>query len=399
MTQPWNHTRAPSKARIRVAIAVSHPIQHFCPLYAFLAQDPRLDVMVIFGVTTGSGDYFDSDFHTTINTGVQGDLKKFDHSFVLDTDDLEAEQNISPVPVWRMLNEFEPDIVVVYGLHRRSSRWAWLWSCIKRRPIAYISDSEDRGLRKRSRSSIQKAKFVFSLTSRMLAVGDANTEFYRTRGVQTSKISLVPFPIDRLRYEKAYAKRQQLRVNLRKSLGLESQFVLMTCGKLIGRKRQRDVISAVATLDSQNCAVLLVGSGEDEASLLQAGHDLGVRVIVTGFVNPHELPSYYFASDVYVHPSDFDPHPLAISEAIYCGLPVLVSDHVGSSGPTDDVQPGVNGQVFRMGDISDLASYLRVWADDNHKLIDFGRASRRVSLRRQEMAYEGFANVLVGLVQ
>ena len=60
----------------------------------------------------------------------------------------------------------------------------------------------------------------------------------------------------------------------------------------------------------------------------------------------------YCAADVYVHCSDNEPHSLAITEAIYCGLPVVLSDRCGSYGPTDDVQPGINGFVYRCGDVA-----------------------------------------------
>ena len=69
-------------------------------------------------------------------------------------------------------------------------------------------------------------------------------------------------------------------------------------------------------------------------------------------------PKYYAAADIYIHPSSFDPHPLAISEALYCGLPVIASDRLGSIGPTDDVQVDRNGWVFPNGDVEELSKVL-----------------------------------------
>ena len=39
--------------RIRLAIVVSHPIQHFCPMYRSIAADPRVDLLVIFAEERG----------------------------------------------------------------------------------------------------------------------------------------------------------------------------------------------------------------------------------------------------------------------------------------------------------------------------------------------------------
>jgi len=94
------------------------------------------------------------------------------------------------------------------------------------------------------------------------------------------------------------------------------------------------------------------------AKLEDLAKPLGEAVKMPGFIGVDELPEFYVASDVYAHPSMGDPHPLAISEALYCSLPVVVSDQVGSIGPTDDVQNGKNGWVYRTGDIATLAAIL-----------------------------------------
>ena len=88
----------------------------------------------------------------------------------------------------------------------------------------------------------------------------------------------------------------------------------------------------------------------------------------------------YCAADVYVHCSDNEPHSLAITEAIYCGLPVVLSDRCGSYGPTDDVQPGINGFVYRCGDVSDLSRCI-VTRSKNMSMHGWLRP-RRVSAER-----------------
>jgi len=88
------------------------------------------------------------------------------------------------------------------------------------------------------------------------------------------------------------------------------------------------------------------------------------------------LPKYDVAADIYVHPSSLDPHPLAISEALYCSLPVVVSDRVGSIGPTDDVQEGKNGWVYGNGDVAALSAILVKLIDDPGLRESAGKASR-----------------------
>ena len=80
----------------------------------------------------------------------------------------------------------------------------------------------------------------------------------------------------------------------------------------------------------------------------------------TGFIKVQDLPGCYAASDFYIHPSTFEPHSIAVSEAIYMGCPVIVSDKCGSYGKSDDVQEGKNGFVFSSENIEELIDAMRL---------------------------------------
>jgi glycosyltransferase involved in cell wall biosynthesis len=165
--------------------------------------------------------------------------------------------------------------------------------------------------------------------------------------------------------------------------------VLLTVGKLLPRKRQADLVRFSNSLQGQrdDVTVLLAGSGPEEASLRTSAHRHGPGgVVFAGFVPPRCLAEYYCAADIYVHCSDNEPHSLAISEAIYCGLPVVVSDRCGSYGPTDDVQPGLNGRVYCCGDVSDLS---RCISDVLHGDVRarMGEASSRIGRTHQAVAH------------
>ena len=108
-----------------------------------------------------------------------------------------------------------------------------------------------------------------------------------------------------------------------------------------------------------------------------------IRIEFAGFVDPVQLPKYYAASDIYIHPSKVDPHPLAISEAIYMGCPVIVSDRCGSYGINDDVQEGQNGLVYKWGNIVQLKNSIMKLATDNQLRNDFGNYSHEIAVESQ----------------
>nr|MDT0666534.1 glycosyltransferase family 4 protein [Micromonospora sp. DSM 115978] len=148
----------------------------------------------------------------------------------------------------------------------------------------------------------------------------------------------------------ALLKRTDHRVAVRSDLGLPSDAVLgLFVGKLVARKRPMDLVAAVRamTLSDQAgppLAVLVAGDGQLRRELDEAAAGLEGAVQLLGFTDPERLAELYAAVDFYVHPSERDPHPLAIKDAVLCGLPVVTTDQVGSVGMTDDVRPGRNGR-------------------------------------------------------
>jgi glycosyltransferase involved in cell wall biosynthesis len=88
-----------------------------------------------------------------------------------------------------------------------------------------------------------------------------------------------------------------------------------------------------------------------------------------------------------------------VSEAIFMGLPVIVSDRCGSYGTDDDVRPGVNGFVYPCGKAAILADYLmRLFRDEDLRL-EMGDASHRIGSEQQSITYERLPRTLLTLLQ
>ena len=77
---------------------------------------------------------------------------------------------------------------------------------------------------------------------------------------------------------------------------------------------------------------------------------------ILGFVNDSQLPGTYKAADLFVLPSEYDPCPLVIPEAMFSGLPVLLSDAV--IGRLEMIDPGKSGYPYPCGNADALAALL-----------------------------------------
>lgn len=377
--------------RLRLAVVVSHPIQHFCPLYAAIARSGRVEVIVLFASRSGIERYRDRDFGLDVQWGA-GLLDGFESRFLPGAEtrgDLTRSLDCAELP--GVLNDIAPDAVLVYGffhgISRRAIRWARRW----RRGVLLIADSEllyPRGPMTRLRKALTVPFFLRSVDV-FLSVGDCNEDYYRHYGADPSRFIRCPFPVDEPLFDAAWRRRAELRREVRAKYGLgEEDVVVLGAGKLTERKRFMDAVLAVSRVAAESPTLpirfLLAGDGPERKKMEAAvGLKDAARVVWAGFVPPEELVALYHASDMLVHPSAADPHPLVTVEAVAAGLPVVVSDRVGSVGPSDDVRPGVNGESFPVGDVVALARIIRRLAENASLRRRYGSASREIFAGRR----------------
>ncbi len=106
----------------------------------------------------------------------------------------------------------------------------------------------------------------------------------------------------------------------------------------------------------------IVGSGELDNRLKQMAAD---NIIFKGFVPNENLPQIYSTHDIFILPSVYEPWGLVVDEAIYWGLPVIVSDVVGCSVDMV-VNPGT-GVVFKSNDTASFVAAVNEIEDNYNK--------------------------------
>ena len=330
--------------RPRLALIVSHPIQHFCPMYRQIAADGRIDLLVLF-VESGAQPRFDAHFSRTLNW--QPDiLEGYPHRI------LAAPAAQRRKAVLAALETFAPDAIYVHGYALSYLRSAILWANRRNIPVLMATDSELKHTRPWHVRAFKRL-FLPRLLSRIdlfLTVGDENERYFAHYGVPTSRFLRTPFSIDSEAFDCVLAERDRVRNKVRAQLNVSPEAtVILTVGKLIPRKQQAHIVQAMRTVlasSTRSAVLLLAGDGPDRVALEALARPLGEAIKFLGFIEVDRLPEYYVAADLYVQSSNFDPHPLAVSEALYCGLPVIASDRIGSIGPSDDLQEGRTGWAY-----------------------------------------------------
>ncbi|GHD14232.1 glycosyltransferase [Tianweitania populi] len=355
--------------RQRLAIVVSHPIQHFVPLYRALAARSDITLKVFFATRIGVDRTFDAE----MNTAYAWDgnlLDGYDHAFLDEADRIKqvSFRGVNNPSIAAALREFEPTAVLIYGYAQLTALRALTWSRLHRVPVLMAGDGDAVPRSKNTRALFRSAflRLLMSQVSAVLAVGDQNETFWDKMGVSAAKRFRSPFSIDETIYRHAQANRAALRSATRRRFGIaDAAFVFLSVGKLSARKRAADLLAASVRIKTDRPVHLLFcGDGSERATLTQMAAEAKVPSSFSGFVNLDRLPAAYCAADTLVIPSGHDPHPLVGSEACAIGLPLIVSDRVGLIGDSDIAQPGFNALTYPCGDVDALAAAMQRLLDD-----------------------------------
>ncbi len=197
-------------------------------------------------------------------------------------------------------------------------------------------------------------------------------------GWRTSAVDVVPNALLRTIDQVDQSKRELLRQELRRELGIPADaFIALTVARLHVQKSHEVVIAAAATLASRHPRVHFVWAGTGEiqdqlqAQVLERGlrkriHMLGHRTDVVELLLP--------AADAFVLPSQFEGMPFAALEAMAAGLPGVLSD----IGPHREIATDrLEALLIPVGDSDALANAIERLLADPSASAAMGAAARR----------------------
>lgn len=156
----------------------------------------------------------------------------------------------------------------------------------------------------------------------------------------------------------------------------EDPFIICYIGRLAKGKGLEILIKAFSTLRTRTERFngLIVGNGELKTSLIKQVNQLRLQTHVSFVGEVDDVVPFYHQSHVFVLPSFSEGMPLALLEAMACGVCVVATnvggivDILGTPEQDDPTEQGYrvckNGIVFTPGDDSALSSILLVLMND-----------------------------------
>lgn len=162
---------------------------------------------------------------------------------------------------------------------------------------------------------------------------------------------------------------------------LEEKIILISSGRLVNERKAFDhVIKAISRIIEKNPSIKLeyriAGIGKDLESLKSLALSLNVQdyVFFDGWLEPQELTGFYNLGDIYVHPAKYEPYGVAVLEAMASGLAIIGSNNTGAI--VDRIDHGVNGFIFKTGNINELKERISDLINDKELLLCFKERSR-----------------------
>lgn len=255
---------------------------------------------------------------------------------------------------------------------------AWLASRVSRLPYLCWAHGEELIHAGSSRELTFWLKRVHRDASALIA-NSQNTAGLLTRmGAPADRIHVVHPGVDVDRYRPDRGQAAELRARLLSG----ADVLLLTVGRLQRRKGHDVVLQALSSLVTHRPRVryVIVGDGEERARLESMAITLGLGSHVTfvGKVESSDLPHYYAAADIFVHPNrieggDLEGFGMVFLEAAAMELPTVGGD---SGGAPEAIQRDVTGRLVSGTDVRELAYVLAGLIDNPSQRRAMGAAGR-----------------------
>lgn len=270
----------------------------------------------------------------------------------------------TPLRLRRALKAFQPDII--HTMHFSANYHGRLASIGLGRPVlTHIHNikHEKKHFRKLADKALSRLTTAYIGVSR--AVNEVIQSDHNRAGVP---VHLLYNAIDPRIFD-AYTQLPE------SDLGKPGTARILAVGRYVPQKNMDKLIQAVKILKDEglDVSLLLVGEGGERPYFesLRQGLGLEDRVVLTGFRN--DVASFYHAADIFAMPSAFEGFLIAQLEAMYCGLPCIISEHV----PAKEI--ALEASLICATDAGDIAEKIRRLLDDRAVYNQLKAAALRIS--------------------
>ncbi len=201
-------------------------------------------------------------------------------------------------------------------------------------------------------------------------------------GVKKDKLKIVWPGIDLSRFYPRNIKKDKI-------------FRICYSGMLTLRKGFQYLLKALDELALPELELLIAGGSSDSVC-----HDMleyyKKRIKIEQWKGGDHVEDYR-RSDILVHPSLEDGWGLVVSEAVACGLPVVVTEHTGAK---DIVEEGINGFIIPAADVEAIKEKILLLYDNRDLISKMSQAAvKKRDILDQDITAKNFFDECARLIE
>jgi glycosyltransferase involved in cell wall biosynthesis len=299
-------------------------------------------------------------------------------------------QEVSVLTFYRrmaaVLDGFAPEAVFIPGWSGRAAFAALVWCLRNRVPAITMSESTEIDDRRAGWKEWIKSRIV-QLHAAGLAGGTLHRAYLEKLGLPAAQVALGYDIVDNDYFATKAAEARATAADTRARHQLPDRYFLASA-RFIEKKNLPRLLEAYAQYRrkwiarggvAQPWSLVVLGDGALRGELEAKRTELGLveHVVLPGFKQIGDLPSFYALAGAFIHASTTEQWGLVVNEAMAAGLPLIVSNRCGCAA--DLVAAGKNGFTFDPFRVEELAAHLdTISAQPSAALEAMAQESRRI---------------------
>lgn len=253
----------------------------------------------------------------------------------------------------KKLNEINPDIVIAAGSYILPS----VWQAIKlKKKLGYklLFWSESHLNETRNLSSIKLMgrefirNYIYKKFDGFLYAGSKSLELINKYEKENSEHYFAPNVINTNKFSNSFNNKTDIEKikSIRNKYSIEDDKFIFFCPARLDPVKGLDKFIELYAKSKYkyNSTIIIAGDGPQKQLLNELINKYGLDVRLVGNKNEEEVIELYTVADCFLLPSISDANPLSCIEALWSGLPLLVSEHVGNH--PEVISENINGYVF-----------------------------------------------------
>ncbi|WP_297670788.1 glycosyltransferase family 4 protein [Thomasclavelia sp.] len=233
---------------------------------------------------------------------------------------------------------------------------------------SHLNEDKNNGFLKKNISCCIKNK-IYKKFDGFWYAGEFSLDFIKKYAKDNFKKIYVPNLVDYHIFD-YHLYNQNDKQKIKEEFDIKDDKILFICPARLTYVKGIDKFLDLISMSKykKRISIIIPGEGELTEIIMEKAKQYDIDIKILGYLEQSVVAKLYSISDFFLMPSRSDPNPLTCIEALWAGLPLIVSEHVGNH--KEVIQQLVNGFVFSYSNTESIENIFKNiinWTDIQYK--------------------------------